>query len=650
MKPKILQGLIIFIWGLQTDLIWFALPMAMLLEAKHLTNRRWALSQKDFYRVADLTTIALLGMIIFLFLNARTYHFITTLIQWLPILFYPLTIVMAYSTTGKMTLDVLFYSLRRQKEPVQQSLDMDYFLIGLCLLAIATNTRDHSLFFPVSAFVILWSLFPLRPTRYKTSIWILMISMVLLSATFTHLGMRQAHLAFKTISDQWIANWLAQRTDPLKSMTALGRVGKLKLSDEIIFRIEPLDGNSFPKLLHEASYDLPGKLRPIEWTVMDSSFRTLPHENDFTWRFSGQSANESAAKIYLEFERERSLIPVPVSLTEIHELPAREVKSNRYGAIQGSGLVPGPSFEIKYRSLNPPSLYSPPREIDTHIPEEYEDLMSRVVKRGQYSGTDAIAYVRKYFSDFKYSLIQDESSSATDPLSNFLFDRRAGHCEFFASATTLLLRQMGIPARYVLGYSVQEYNDTLGMYIVRQRHAHTWAIAFVNEQWHVVDTTPSSWYRLEQENSSPIQPVFDFLSNYSFMFQLWWNDQKIEDYEFELYLIGGILALILIWRITTSEQVIIKKEEAPAPVYLPGSDSPFFEIQAYLAGTGLRRSPGELLRNWLVRIQKPELLPLLRTHNQWRFDPRGVDAEDKKVLAEQVDSWLSKQAEITSPD
>jgi transglutaminase-like putative cysteine protease len=649
-KPKILQGLVVFIWGLQTDLLWFALPMAIMLETKHLSNRRWALTKKDFYRIADFTTIVLLGMIIFLFLNARTYHFITTLIQWLPILFYPLTIVMAYSTTEKMTLDVLFYSLRRQKEPVQQSLDLDYFLMGLCLLAIGTNTSDHALFFPVSALVILGFLFPLRSTRYKTSIWILMASIILLTATFTHKGIRQSHLAFKAKSDQWIANWLASRTNPLKSTTALGRVGQLKLSDKILFRIEPEQGARFPDLLHEASYDLPGNLRPIEWSVLDGSFETRPHANDFTWRFSDKSGNEKTARIYLEFERDRSLVPVPAALTEIHELPALEVKSNRYGAIQGTGLVPDSSFEIKYRTGNTLSLFSPPHDIDTHIPAEYEELMSKVVEKGQYPGTDAVAFVRDYFSTFKYSLFQVDGQDPADPLSNFLLDRRAGHCEFFASATTLMLRQMGIPARYVLGYSVQEFNDTLGMYIVRKRHAHTWVIAYVNEKWQVVDTTPSSWYGLEGENASLIQPLFDFLANYNFMFQHWWNDQKLEDYELELQLIGGILVLILIWRITTSKQVIISKEGEVVSDYRPaGSDSPFFKIQAYLSHLGLRRSQGEVLKNWLVRIQRPELLPLLRTHNRWRFDPRGVASEEKKVLAEQVDSWLSEQ-DLRTPD
>ena len=643
MKPRIIQGLVVLAWGIQADLIWFALPMAATLEARYFLNRRWALTKQDFYRVADLTSVAMVGMIIFLFLNARSYHFITTLFQWLPILFFPLVIVLAYSTTEKMTLDVLFYSLRRQKEPVQQSWDMDYLFLGLCVLATGFNTDDRSLFFPLAAIAILWSLFPLRSTRYRAGIWILVVSITFLVAGFTHQMIREAHLAVKAKTEQWIAAWIMQRTDPLKTRTALGKVGRLKLSDSILFRIKPIGGQGFPSLLVEASYDHPSTGASMEWAVWETNFTSVPHEDDFTWRFADASPGETAAKIYLEFNRERSLVPVPASLSEIHDLPALEVKLSKYGAIQGSGMVPSPSFEIKYSLGN--QLYGPPGEIDLYLDEKHEALLSRIVKRANYPARHSIAFIQNFFSDFKYSLFQETVNEA-NPLEDFLYSRRAGHCEYFASATTLLLRQMGVPSRYVVGYSVHEYNEALGMYIVRQRHAHAWAIAHVGGEWLVVDTTPGVWLAEEDANANLLQPIFDFFANYSFMFQLWWNEQKIEDYKFELYIIGGILALILIWRIATSEQVIISREgNEESRSWLPGRESPFFKIVAYLSDEGLKRDRGEVLRHWLIRIQKPELLPLLGIHNRWRFDPRGVSANEKLALNEQVDHWILGQVD-----
>jgi hypothetical protein len=656
-KPRFILGLVILGWGIQADLIWFAIPMAIVLEARYFLNRRWALTQQDFYRVADLTTVGMIGMIIFLSVNARTYHFITSLLQWLPIVFFPLTAVLAYSTTNKMSLDILFYSLRRQKEPVQQSWDMDYFLLGATLLAAGTVTDDHSLFFPLVAFTILWCLYPLRSRRYQKSIWVLAGVIIIITSSLTHLGLRQSHLALKAKTDQWIANWISHRTDPLRTRTALGKVGQLKLSDAIRFRIEASGELPMPGLLHEASYNYPGQEGSLEWAIWDPKFRTIEHTDDFIWRFGEgngegdqedraiqKSGPEGSAKLYIEFDRERALIPVPASLSEINDLPALDVKSNVYGTIIGTGLVPSPAYQIKFGMDQ--TLYRPPDDIDLIIAKDHEKLLSSIVKKADYPAREAISFVRNYFSDFRYSLFQDDPGPTNDPLSQFLLERKAGHCEYFATATTLLLRQMGIPARYVVGFAVEEYNESLGMYIVRQRHAHAWTIAYVDDKWLVIDTTPGIWLDEEDYNSSLLQPILDFVGNHNFLFQLWWNDQKLEDYETYLWLIGGILTLILIWRISNSEQVILTNNPDEDREWLtPGADSPFRKIETHLFARGLKRDRGELLRQWILRIQKPELLPFLTIHNRWRFDPRGVQASDRDVLNKQIDEWLTDQKE-----
>ncbi len=641
MIPRFALGFSVLYWGLQADLIWFAIPMAVILEARHFIDIRWALTRKDFYRVADLTSVALLGIVIFLFLNARNYHFILTLLRLLPLLFAPLVIVLAYSTTSRMPLDVLFHSLRRQKEPVQQSWDMDYLLLGLCLIGAGTNTDGQLLYFPVVVLIALWTLYPLRSHRYPLRIWILVVVLTILAASLTHQSLRAAHLGLKSITDRWIANWILQRTDPLHTRTALGKVGRMKLSDAILFRLQ--GSGKVPKLLVEASYDDPGDTDSLSWSVWDPSFSKVPHADDFTWRFHEPVPSEEVVRVYLEFDRDHALVPVPSGLSELQDLPALEVLKNPYGAVQGSGLVPSPSFKMRYSSKN--TLFSTPDIIDTYLPAEYENLLSGIIEKGSYPPGKAVEFVRNFFSDFRYSLYQNEYASM-NPLAHFLYERKAGHCEYFATATTLLLRQMGIPARYVVGYSVQEYNESIDMYIVRQRHAHAWAIAFINDSWQVIDTTPGVWAQMEDENASPVQPLLDFVENHIFVFQLWWNDQKLEDYELELYLAGGILVLILIWRITRSEQVTLSRQnQEEEAVGFAGSESPFFRICSYLEEAGWKREPGELLRRWLIRIQKPELLPMLGIHNRCRFDPNGASVADRRALSLQVDAWLESQTE-----
>jgi hypothetical protein len=92
---------------------------------------------------------------------------------------------------------------------------------------------------------------------------------------------------------------------------------------------------------------------------------------------------------------------------------------------------------------------------------------------------------------FQYSLsrptsmtsvnLKTESSDggASDPTLDFLTSNRSGHCEYFASALTLLLRSRGIPARMVLGYKSNEWNGVGGYLQVRQLHAHAWVEAYL---------------------------------------------------------------------------------------------------------------------------------------------------------------------------
>src|SRR5205807_1199702 len=82
-----------------------------------------------------------------------------------------------------------------------------------------------------------------------------------------------------------------------------------------------------------------------------------------------------------------------------------------------------------------------------------------------------------------YSTWKGERPRKESALEEFLLNSRAGHCEYFATATTLLLRAAGVPARYAVGFSVQEWSRLEQRYIVRARHAHSWTLAYVNGGW-----------------------------------------------------------------------------------------------------------------------------------------------------------------------
>jgi len=137
-------------------------------------------------------------------------------------------------------------------------------------------------------------------------------------------------------------------------------------------------------------------------------------------------------------------------------------------------------------------------------------------------------------NSYTYSLEMRRTPDADDPIAMFLFDTRQGHCEYFASAMAVMLRQLGIPSRLVNGFRVGEYNRIAGAWTVRQYHAHSWVEAFFGPYgWVEFDPTPT---RLQ----SPDEGLLSLLSDFSDAMKLWWWEDVIHyDFSKQYDLIGS---------------------------------------------------------------------------------------------------------------
>jgi protein-glutamine gamma-glutamyltransferase len=125
--------------------------------------------------------------------------------------------------------------------------------------------------------------------------------------------------------------------------------------------------------------------------------------------------------------------------------------------------------------------------LDTRITKLADDITASAP-----SNYDKALMLERYLSThFGYTL-ELPSALARDPIANFLFERKRGHCEYFASSMAVMLRSLHIPSRIVTGFRGGEYNDLTGQYVVRASDAHSWVEAFFpGFGWISFDPTPA---------------------------------------------------------------------------------------------------------------------------------------------------------------
>src|SRR6266446_5279775 len=105
---------------------------------------------------------------------------------------------------------------------------------------------------------------------------------------------------------------------------------------------------------------------------------------------------------------------------------------------------------------------------------------------------DKAAAIEKYLKGHYGYTLQLPRSPVVDPLANFLFERKQGHCEYFASSMAVMLRTLRIPSRVVNGFRTGEFNDLTSQYLVRASDAHSWVEAyFPGYGWVSFDPTPA---------------------------------------------------------------------------------------------------------------------------------------------------------------
>ncbi len=117
--------------------------------------------------------------------------------------------------------------------------------------------------------------------------------------------------------------------------------------------------------------------------------------------------------------------------------------------------------------------------------------LARRLTEGFTSAEASARTIESYLRENYLYTTELPKQQPSDPVAHFLFERRKGHCEYFASAMAVLLRSIGIPSRLVTGFQSGIYNPVSGWYVLRASDAHSWVEAYLPASgWTTFDPTP----------------------------------------------------------------------------------------------------------------------------------------------------------------
>jgi protein-glutamine gamma-glutamyltransferase len=289
----------------------------------------------------------------------------------------------------------------------------------------------------------------------------------------------------------------------------LGRIGQIQQSSAVVMHIEVQDDA-------QGTYDLKWRgiaLSDFDGKVWTSSYRQtrLRPAGDGSYQLAGQGESQSGATGARRVIHYRVLMePVGTNVFFLAERPQSLTGNSRLVTMDSGGSVYDldtdhpikryeavsrlpvvDSEELRLAANTAPAglekyLELPP--LDSRITKLAEDITAQAP-----SNYDKAMVLEQYLSThFGYTL-QLPRTQPHDPLANFLFERKTGHCEYFASSMAVMLRSLRIPSRMITGFRGGEFNDLTGQYVVRASDAHSWVEAyFPGAGWISFDPTPAA--------------------------------------------------------------------------------------------------------------------------------------------------------------
>ena len=287
----------------------------------------------------------------------------------------------------------------------------------------------------------------------------------------------------------------------------LGRIGQIQQSNSVVMHIQIDDDK-------QGAFDL--KWRGITLNLFDGKTWSNSHAKSILPRNADGSfplwepEDVMPGRLVRPIHYHVLMEPMGSSVFFLAATPRRLQGNYRMVSVDGGGAVfdmdperPVSSYEASSALVTPRPAEL--REAGTQYPAEVllDNLqlppldgriprLAEKITAGAGNNFDRAAAIEFYLrNNFAYTL-QLPLVMPHDPLANFLFERKRGHCEFFASSMAVMMRSLRIPTRVVNGFRTAEFNDITSQYVVRASGAHAWVeVYFPGYGWIDFDPTPA---------------------------------------------------------------------------------------------------------------------------------------------------------------
>ena len=624
--PPLFIGFSTIFWGICSGWEVFSIVAAIVFEARNLIKTRFDLQKKDFIRISDLSSLVMFILLFYSYVENEPRMIFLGFITTLPIIFMPLLFAQLFSTSDKVVIGTKFGKRIHTHAPIDIR---TLYILSILFATAASNIKSVWFLAPfmLIVFVVLSGFVKDSKSfkRYLMFCFVAVFITVLIGGAVVG-----GHFLISRKMMQWYSDWYESLTaDPFKTSTSMGNIGKMKLSGEIVFRVYP-DDPYLPLYMKQSDYNV-----VVRNTWYASPRKTTPifPDNDMEWQFFGEGEGLKRMKISIWMDKRKGegVLPLPDGAKRALELDVAGIEKSVLGSVY---VEEGPELLEFSVSFDPENRFEPPpRRSDLFVPKEEETVIEEVMQRNGLVGDtpeETLANIERFFAGFEYTL-DLKNKAGESVLYDFLNNTHSGHCEYFATATVLMLRNAGIAARYRTGFMLDEYDSFENALIARKRDAHAWVIAYIGDGWKTVDLTPPQWKVADSGGKSLFEPVSDFMS---------WIKMKYENYrrkkstEFNRMLIAAasILTVFLMIRIYLRRRRVKKPEpDETKPLFeAQGLDSPIYKMLDYYAENGLTREESETLRRFLAK-NRIDIGEIAKLHEELRFD---TSADKSVVMAE----------------